>query len=76
MYSTFKVQKTYLHLHLPGQRRVKYTFLWEKVHNDCTELSICVNVSILFSSGGFPYKKKIQNTTKYTEADIQKTSVL
>jgi hypothetical protein len=75
VYITFKVQQIYLHFLLPGQWWVKYSFLWEKVHNDRRELPICVNASVLFASGGFPYRKT-QNTIKYTVADIQTNSVL
>ena len=69
VHSTFKVQKTYLHLHLPGQWWVKHSFLWDKVHNDCRELPICVNTCVLFSSGGFPTEIKqrtLQSILKQT----------
>ena len=67
----FKLQKSYLHLLLPGHWWSKYSFPWEKVHNHRQELSVLM---LLFSSVGFPYRKT-QNTIKYTEIDIHKNSV-
>jgi len=69
----FKLQKSYLHLLLPGHWRSKYSFPWEKVHNHCKELFIYVKAPVLFC---WLSLQKTQNTIKCTAIDIQKNSVL
>jgi len=69
----FKLQKSYLHLLLPGHWQSKYSFPWEKVHHHHQELLSVLR--LLFSSVGFPYRKT-QNIIKYSEIDIYKNSVL